>query len=155
MDATQMTEVTSSRQAEMCDDFGYYEVSTGYRKIPGDICTGGVQLQPTIYYCRGGFVRHLFSWTGVFMMIVCGAVLYYGWPVIEAIVILLPIPDPKILKESIMGYASKAWGFFMGLIGKGANSSSEGYQQDLENMKPNTFMPEDDDDDDDENDVGK
>lgn len=89
------------------------------------------------------------------MMIVCGAVLYYGWPVIEAIVILLPIPDPKNLTESIKDYASKIWGFFMGLIGKGTNSSSEGYQQDLENMKPNTFLPDDDDDDDDENDVGK
>jgi hypothetical protein len=112
----------------MCDEFGYYEVTQGYRKIPGNICTGGVQMQPTVYYCHGGIVRAMFSWTGLFMMMVCGAVLYYGWPVIEAIVILLPIPDPKGLKETIMEYFGRVWSFFMGLIGRGANASSEGYQ---------------------------
>lgn len=93
----------------------------------------------------------------MFMMLVCGAVIYYGWPVIEAILIMLPIPDPKMLKDRIIDYASRGWAFLMGLIGRGGPSQKDGYQQDFENSNPNTFMNGDDDDeeDDDSQDVGK
>lgn len=34
-------QVEQSKQ-DSCNEFGYYEVTQGYRKIPDDICTGGV-----------------------------------------------------------------------------------------------------------------
>ena len=37
------------RQNEQCLEYGYYEVTQGYRKIPGNICSGGVDLSPYRY----------------------------------------------------------------------------------------------------------
>jgi len=34
---------------EQCDEFGYYEISQGYRKVPGNICYGGIDLNPYRY----------------------------------------------------------------------------------------------------------
>ena len=109
---------SEKRRNEQCEDYGYYEVTQGYRKIPGNICHGGVQLSPQVYYCSAGFVSSLFSWTGIFMMAVCGAVLYYGWPVIEAILIMLPIPDPKMLKDRSIDTLSRGWSYLKGLVGQ-------------------------------------
>jgi len=39
------------------------------------------------------------------------AVLYYGWPIIEAIILVLPIPDPKGLIEQIQGVFGTIFGF--------------------------------------------
>jgi hypothetical protein len=33
----------------MCDAFGFYTVTNGYRKIPGDKCYGGIDLNPIVY----------------------------------------------------------------------------------------------------------
>jgi hypothetical protein len=30
------------RKNEWCEQYGYYEVTQGYRKIPGDICSSGI-----------------------------------------------------------------------------------------------------------------
>lgn len=39
-------------QVEQCAfQGGTYEVSQGYRKVPDNICSGGVQLSPTTYQC--------------------------------------------------------------------------------------------------------
>lgn len=35
------------------------------------------------------------SWSTIIMIAIIGAICYYGWSFIEAILILLPIPDPK------------------------------------------------------------
>lgn len=40
------------REEEQCNEYGYYEVSRGYRKIPGNICVGGLQLQPYVFQCN-------------------------------------------------------------------------------------------------------
>ena len=48
-----------------------------------------------------------------------GAICYYGWPVIEAVLLLLPVPDPRDMKakgaeymksftDSVMGNSDKA-----------------------------------------------
>lgn len=47
------------------------------------------------------------------MTLICCGVLYYGWPVIEAILILLPIPDPKDIKAKIV----ELWNQAKGLVG--------------------------------------
>jgi len=56
------------------------------------------------------------------MIAVSCAVLYYGWPVIEAILIMLPIPDPKVVKETTVHYAMTAWYKLKSLFNKGAES---------------------------------
>lgn len=72
-------------------------MSQGYRKIPGNRCYGGLDLNPYSYSCS--VVGGLFSFKSVLYLTVIGLALYYGWPVLEALIILLPIPDPKDLLE--------------------------------------------------------
>lgn len=119
IDLEQWNTQVVQRQQEQCEEYGYYEVTQGYRKVPGNICTGGIQLQPTLIQCSSSFTEELFTWTGLFMTAICCAVLYYGWPVIEAILIMLPIPDPKMLKEKSGEYASQAWAQIGGLYQRG------------------------------------
>lgn len=40
-----------SEQEEDCALEGFYYVTKGYRKIPGDMCYGGVQLDPVKKAC--------------------------------------------------------------------------------------------------------
>jgi len=141
----------------MCDEYGYYEVSRGYRKIPGNICTGGVQLSPYRYKCSmGGKLLKYLSVSGIVSMFILLAICYYGWPIIEGIIILLPLPDPKGLKQSSTSFITK---FLAGLksvpaIFKSGNPQSgapAGYRQDFE-MAPGNLAEEDDDD---ELDIGR
>jgi len=100
------------RQNEQCLEYGYYEVTQGYRKIPGNICTGGIDLSPYRYQCNmGGYIRNIFTFKGIFLIIVLSAVCYLGWPIIEAILLLTPIPDPSDLKNQAGGLASKLFNF--------------------------------------------
>jgi hypothetical protein len=68
-------------------------ITQGYRKVPGNRCYGGVDRNPETVSCSivGGFFRFK---TIIYLLIV-GLACYYGWPVIEALIIMLPIPDPK------------------------------------------------------------
>lgn len=34
-------------------------------------------------------------------LVIIGAILYFGWPMFEAVLIALPIPDPKDVKEKV------------------------------------------------------
>ena len=74
-------------------------MTSGYRKVPGNRCIGGIDLNPATYSCSG-----LGGWLSIKSLltyVVIGLALYYGWPVIEAVVILLPIPDPKEIISKI------------------------------------------------------
>ena len=85
----------------MCSEYGYYEMSKGYRKVPGNICHGGLSLAPIRYQCNfSGY--SIFSIKGLFMIFVFGAIMYYGWPLIEAFLAILPTPSPKIIKVTII-----------------------------------------------------
>jgi hypothetical protein len=87
-------------QIEQCAEFGYYEITQGYRRIPGNICEGGIDLSPYRYQCStSGYIGSFFTFRSMFMLCVIGALCYYGWPVIEAVLLLLPIPDPKDMKD--------------------------------------------------------
>jgi len=46
----------------------------------------------------GGYFGFLFSFKGIFIIAVLSAVCYLGWPIVEAILMLTPIPDPSDLK---------------------------------------------------------
>jgi len=97
------------RQNEQCMEYGYYEVTQGYRKIPGNICSGGTDLSPYRYNCNmGGMFRSMFSFKGIFMIAVLSAVCYLGWPIIEAVLLLTPIPDPTDLKNKAGSLATTA-----------------------------------------------
>lgn len=57
-------------------------------------------MNPYTYQCgRGGWLGSLFTFKGILFTAVLAAIFYYGWPVIEAVIILLPVPDPAELKE--------------------------------------------------------
>ena len=51
------------KEAEMCEEFGFYEVSRGYRKIPGNICKHGHKYEPQRYSCSltSRIVTQIFS----------------------------------------------------------------------------------------------
>lgn len=70
---------------------------------------GGVDLNPTIYSCTysGAFMRFLSLKKFVFVLI-AAAILYFGWAYVEAILLILPIPDPKDMKEKIKSWFSAA-----------------------------------------------
>jgi hypothetical protein len=59
------------------------------------------------------------------MTCICIGVLYYGWPVIEAILILLPIPDPKVIKETTTSLFFKAVEGIRSLVGTTRPNKSE------------------------------
>jgi hypothetical protein len=107
-------------------------VTSGYRKVPGDICTAGLQLAPSVYQCSNtGYLSALFSVRGLFVLGVFAAVIYFGWPIIEAILITLPLPDPKHVKESIIGWLTKAKSMFSGVMPP-KQKERQGYLQDFE-----------------------
>lgn len=118
--------------------------------MPGNICTGGVDLNPYRYQCTAkGWIKSWFTFRGIFMLGVIGAILYYGWPIIEAVLLLLPIPDPSDLKEKVKGYGGKAMEMVSG--GNKGGADMVGYQQQF--GMPATMQ--DDSGDDDEEDIGK
>lgn len=82
---------------EQCNEFGYYEVSSGYRKIPGDICTGGIDLAPVRYQCNIG--GRLLSLRNFLMIAIFSVVVYFGWPIFSNIINLSPL-EPSSMKHS-------------------------------------------------------
>ena len=95
----------AAEQQNMCATHGFYTVSQGYRKVPGNKCFGGLDLNPTVYSCSAA---RLFSLHGLGYFIIICAVLYFGWPIIEGILIALPIPDPRDVKDRIKAIFSRA-----------------------------------------------
>ena len=87
----------------MCDAYGFYTISNGNRKIPGDKCYGGVDLNPVVYQCS---TPGLLSFKTLIALLLVSAALYYLWPYIEAFLIVLPFPDPKSIKEKISQWLS-------------------------------------------------
>jgi hypothetical protein len=53
---------------------------------------------------------------GLFIMCIFAAVTYFGWPIIEAILITLPIPDPKRTSATFGKWFSKAKSMLGGIM---------------------------------------
>jgi hypothetical protein len=51
----------------------------------------------------GGLLYGLLNLKGIMITLGVIAALYYGWPLIEKILLILPIPDPKSIKDKIIG----------------------------------------------------
>ena len=106
-----------SEKEEDCAVEGFYYVTSGYRKIPGNKCYGGVKLDPVRKPCNTfAFFSQVFSSTTLILAGLLGACLYYGWPIIEAIILVLPIPDPKETVEKVKNLAGAAAGSVAGLL---------------------------------------
>lgn len=58
-------------------------------------------MNPTVYSCSP--ISFLSVHT-IGYLIIIAAILYFGWPFIEAIIIALPIPDPKDMGEKIKSF---------------------------------------------------
>ena len=87
------------------------------------------------------------------MWSVLGAVCYFGWPIIEAILIVLPLPDPRFVKEYF--YTAKTFLFslpaaFNSKQEPGPIGAAAGYREGFEQMPGGLH-----DEDDDEEDVGR
>jgi len=101
-----------SEKEEDCALEGFYSISKGYRKIPGDMCYGGVQLDPVRKPCTSfAWFSSIVNLKSIFVAALVIGAMYYGWPIIEAIILILPIPDPKDTIESMKNYAGAAQGF--------------------------------------------
>lgn len=104
-----------TEKEEDCALEGFYYESKGYRKIPGDMCYGGVKLDPVKKPCNTfAFFSSVFSSTTLVVVLALGGLAYYGWPIIEALIIVLPIPDPKETVNTIKDYAAAAGGLVQG-----------------------------------------
>ena len=100
-----------------------------------------------------------------FKTIICSvlfiAILYYGWPIFEALVLVLPLPDPKDLVEKINYFVSNFSGIIWGIISSllfsqnaAADAQKSGYTSNLD-AQIETFIDAEDEDSDEENDIGK
>lgn len=109
-------------------------------------------MAPVRYSCSSSSVFFsLFSFKGFFICAIFGAVIWFGWPIIEAILILLPIPDPNSIKSTLTSAAAGAQQKLKGLQEKAAISNEpKDYRADFENA-PSGMA----DDDDEEDDIGK
>ena len=102
----------STQQSQIDEDCaleGFYYESKGYRKIPGNMCYGGIKLDSVKKPCtRVAWLTSIINLKNFALTVIIGSCLYYGWPIIEAVLIVLPIPDPK---EQIQKARSYAGGF--------------------------------------------
>lgn len=75
------------------------------------MCHGGVDLNPHVFTCGySGLIFGLLSMKSMIIVIAGIAILYYAWPTVEKILIALPIPDPKSIKEKISGMVNSKGG---------------------------------------------
>jgi len=54
------------------------------------------------------------------------AALYYGWPIIEAVILVLPIPDPKDQIEKVKSVAGSAADFVQSTMSGGPAARPSG-----------------------------
>lgn len=70
-----------------CKQEGWYYETKGYRKIPGDVCYDGVDLDLTRIPCGPmsfiGDIVYAGAWKNLIIFIILVTILYYGWPFIE------------------------------------------------------------------------
>lgn len=116
---------------------------------------GGMDLSPTRAHCKGALFGYGSNLRYLIILCVFSAVLYYGWPFIEAILTLLHFPDVGGVKAFFALYVSQCLGCFIDLLGGSSGPSQEqkqGYSQ-FEQV-PGTLMDDDDEEMEDMEDVG-
>jgi len=81
------------------------------------------------------WISSIISSNNLFYVLAIGALLYYGWPVIEAIYIVLPLPDPGRSLDKVKSLGRQATGMVTGALS--SNNGSHGarspeYEQNLD-----------------------
>ena len=114
-------------------------------------------MSPYRYKCSTvGYMASFFTMRNLVIgLILCGLT-YYGWPVIEAVLLFLPIPDPRNMKDKAKEYCNM---FLNGgnnaggsALGKSSGVPTSGYKQQF--GATGTLQDEDDSgDEDDEEDI--
>jgi len=91
-----------------CEEEGFYYKNQGYRKIPLDQCYGGIVYDQTKHQCGAfsslGEKLDSFNIKKIILGALIGACLYYGWPIIEAIILILPINNPSGVFSKLVGF---------------------------------------------------
>ena len=154
----QMLAVSGVDKELDCKAEGFYYTSNGYRKIPGNKCYGGVDLDPTQHACSGiALIGSVAGGRNFVLGLVIIAVLYYGWPIVEAILLMLPIPDPKGTLETVKGFAGGAVEMVSSAMTTPSrrNQMPSGYSGSLENAPESYLGGDDDDDDSSDEEIGK
>ena len=123
-------------------------MTQGYRKIPGNICSGGLDLSPARYQCN--LTGKLLSMKNFFMLAILSAVVYFGWPIIQTMIVLSPIPDPSDIKNRASGMFNQIRSSFSS--GDSHARPSKEYVSNFD-QAPGILGGESDDDD--EEDVGR
>ena len=114
------------------------------------MCFGGVRLDPVKKPCtRVAWLTSIINLKNCALSAIVAACLYYGWPIIEAILIVLPIPDPK---EQIQKARSYAGGFMSSSRSNGGIELNRA--QYSSNLEAHPEGMNDDDEDSDE-DIGR
>lgn len=85
------------------------------------------------------------------MVVILAVVCYYGWPIIQTIIILSPIPDPQDVKNRTSNMFKSIKEKFSGNK-EGARPNSDTYQSNFDKAPD---VAGDGSDDDDEEDVGR
>jgi len=98
----------------------------------------------------GKLVKYL-SFSGFMTLGILIACCYFGWPIIEGIIILLPIPDPKILKQHFGSFLIKFKAVLASIPalfkqGTAQSGAPAGYRQDFE-LAPGSLAEDDDEED--------
>jgi len=62
-----------------------------------------------------GYFKSLFSFKSILMWAALGAVVYFGWPIIQAIIIVSPIMNPNAPKQPIVNCCTKVLALFNSL----------------------------------------
>lgn len=103
--------LVSDKEAD-CKADNFYYITQGYRKIPGNMCYGGEKKDPIRKPCTNmAFITSFVNPKTIGTIALVFVILYYGWPIIEAIMLILPIPDPKEGMETIKSLISPVTGF--------------------------------------------
>jgi hypothetical protein len=143
-----------TEKEEDCALEGFYYITQGYRKIPGNMCYGGVQLEPVKKACTSmAWLTSIVSSKSILICAILGAAMYYGWPIIEAVILVLPIPDPKESLDRVKAAAGQAQGMVQGAMSSniggigGGSAAPAGYSNDMD-RQPEAFMDDDNSDDD-------
>jgi len=81
------------------------------------------------------WISSIISSNNLFYVLAIGALLYYGWPVIEAIYIVLPLPDPGRSLDKVKSFGRQATGMVTGAMSSNTRSQevrNPDYEQNLE-----------------------
>lgn len=70
----------------------------------------------------------------MFTLCIFGAVIYFGWPVIEAGLILLPIPDPNDIRTNARNLGNTLSTKGKELLGKAKEAANKGAASAVKNL---------------------